>query len=159
MVKKFFSHYAPCLQPPPQMPDMKQVKRSVCNYIRHISLLSYLPSAGNTSTQPPIRRLALPLICSIIQPKARASSYQPTTQSPSFHQPRHTIHFSILSILLILSKTSTHSTQSTRLSKPPPSTRSTRLKICYLLFVYLVYFVVQFFASFAFFAANHSQKG
>ena len=33
-----------------------------------------------------------------------ASSYQPTTQSPSFHQPRHTLHFSILSILLILSK-------------------------------------------------------
>ena len=44
-----------------------------------------------------------------------ASLYQPTTQSPSFHQPRHTLHFSILSILLILSKTSTHSTQSTRL--------------------------------------------
>ena len=86
--------------------------------------------------------------------RAPASSYQPTSQSPSFHQPRHTLHFSILSILLILSKTSTHSTQSTRLSKPPPSTRSTRLKICYLLFVYLVYFVVQFFASFAFFAAK-----
>ena len=71
--------------------------------------------------------------------RAHASLYQPTTQSPSFHQPRHTIHFSILSILLILSKTSTHSTQSTR-----PSSS---------LFVYLVYFVVQFFA---FFAANHS---
>ena len=47
------------------MPDMKQVKRSVCNHIRHFSLLSYLPSAGNPSTQPPIRRLALPLIRSI----------------------------------------------------------------------------------------------
>ena len=74
-----------------------------------------------------------------------ASSYQPTTQSPSFHQPRHTIHFSILSILLILSKTSTHSTQSTRLSSS--------------LSVYFVYSVVQIFASFAFFAARHSQKG
>jgi hypothetical protein len=65
MVKKFFSHYAPRPQPPPQMPDMKQVKRSVCNHIRHFSLLSPLPSAGNPSTQPPIRRLALPLIRSI----------------------------------------------------------------------------------------------
>ena len=69
-----------------------------------------------------------------------ASSYQPTSQSPSFHQPRHTINFSILSILLILSKTSTHSTQSTRLSSS--------------LFVYFVYFVVQISASFAFFAAE-----
>ena len=156
---QFFSHYVPRSPLQPQMPDMKQVKRSVCNHIRHFSLLSYLPSAGNPSTQPPIRRLALPLIRSIIQPNARASSYQPTTQSPSFHQPRHTLHFYILSILVILSKTSTRSTRSTRLSKPPPSTRSTRLKICYLLFVYLVYFVVQFFASFAFCAARHSQKG
>ena len=49
------------------MPDMKQVKRSTCNHIRHCSLLSYLPSAGNPSTQPPIRRLALPLIRSITQ--------------------------------------------------------------------------------------------
>ena len=155
MVKKSFSHYAPRPLQQPQMPDMKQVKRSACNHIRHFSLLSYLPSAGNHSTQPPIRRLALPLIRSIIHPNARASSYQPTTQSPSFHQPRHTLHFSILAILLILSKTSTHSTQSTR-----PSSS---------LFVYLVYFVVQIFASFAFslttvasakvVAANHSQKG
>ena len=83
--------------------------------------------------------------------RAHASSYQPTPQSPSFHQPRHTLHFSILLILLILSKTSTHSTQSTRLSKPPPSTRSTRLTIPHSsLFVYSVYFVVQIFASFAF---------
>ena len=66
--------------------------------------------------------------------------YQPTTQSPSFHQPRHTIHFSIPSILLILSKTSTHSTQSTRLSSS--------------LSVYSVYFVVQISAPFAFFAAK-----
>ena len=65
MVKKSFSHYAPCPMQQPQMPDMKQVKRSVCNHIRHFSLLSYLPSAGNPSTQPPIRRLALPLIRSI----------------------------------------------------------------------------------------------
>lgn len=86
MVKKFFSHYAPRPLQQPQMPDMKQVKRSVCNHIRHFSLLSYLPSAGNPNTQPPIRR-------SITQPNARdpASSYQPTTQSPSFHQPRHTL--------------------------------------------------------------------
>ena len=49
------------------MPDMKQVKSSVCNHIRHFSLLSYLPSAGNPSTQPQIRRLALPLIRSITQ--------------------------------------------------------------------------------------------
>ena len=93
MVKKFFSHYAPRPLQQPQMPDMKQIKRSVCNHIRHFSLLSYLPSAGNPSTQPPIRRLALPLIRSIIQPNARAhaSSYQPITQSPSFNQPRHTI--------------------------------------------------------------------
>ena len=60
-----------------------------------------------------------------------ASLHKPTSQSPSFHQPRHTLHFSILSILLILSKTSTHSTQSTRLSSS--------------LFVYFVYFVVQIF--------------
>ena len=65
MVKKFFSHYAPRALQQPQMPDMKQIKRSVCNYIRHFSLLSHLPSAGNSSTQPPIRRLALPLIRSI----------------------------------------------------------------------------------------------
>ena len=73
------------------MPDMKQVKSSVCNHIRHCSLLSYLPSAGNPSTQPQIRRLALPLIRSIIQPNAHASLYRPTSQSPSFHRPRHTI--------------------------------------------------------------------
>ena len=90
MVKKFFSHYAPHPMQQPQMPDMKQIKRSVCNHIRHFSLLSYLPSAGNPSSQPSIRRLAPPLIRSIIQPNARASSYQPTTQSPSFHQPHHT---------------------------------------------------------------------
>ena len=48
-----------------QMHDMKQVKRPACNHIRHFSLLSHLPSAGNPSTQPPIRRLALPLIRSI----------------------------------------------------------------------------------------------
>ena len=65
MVKKFFSHYAPRPLQQPQMPDMKQIKRSVCNRISHFSLLSYLPSAGNPSTQPPIRRLALPLIRSI----------------------------------------------------------------------------------------------
>ena len=65
MVKKSLSHYAPRPLQQPQMPDMKQVKRSVCNHIRHFSLLSYLPSAGNPSTQPPIRRLALPLIRSI----------------------------------------------------------------------------------------------
>ena len=100
MVKTSFSHYAPRPLQQPQMPDMKQVN----NHIRHFSLLSYLPSAGNPSTQPPIRRLALPLIRSITQPNARAhaSLYQPTSQSPSFHQPRHTLHFSILSILLIL---------------------------------------------------------
>ena len=62
MVKKFFSHYAPRPLQQPQMPGMKQVKRSACYHIRHFSLLSYLPSAGNPSTQPPIRRLALPLI-------------------------------------------------------------------------------------------------
>ena len=67
MVKKFFSHYAPRPLQQPQMPDMKQIKRSVCNHIRHFSLLSYLPSADNPSTQPPIRRLALPLIRSITQ--------------------------------------------------------------------------------------------
>ena len=60
--------------------------------------------------------------------RAHASLYQPTTQSPSFHQPRHTRHTLHFSILSILSKTSTHSTQSTRLSSS--------------LFVYLVYFVV-----------------
>lgn len=78
------------------MPDMKQVKSSVCNHIRHCSLLSYLPSAGNPSTQPQIRRLALPLIRSITQPNAHASLYRPTPQSASFHQPRHTLqtHFS-----------------------------------------------------------------
>ena len=65
MVKKFFSHYAPRPLQQPQMPDMKEIKRSVCNHIRHFSLLSYLPSSGNPSTQPPIRRLALPLIRSI----------------------------------------------------------------------------------------------
>ena len=90
------SHYAPRPLQQPQMPDMKQIKHSVCNHIRHFSLLSYLPSAGNPSTQPQIRRLALPLIRSITQPNAHGSSYQPTTQSPSFHQPRHTLqtHFS-----------------------------------------------------------------
>ena len=91
MAKKFFSHYAPRPLQQPQMPNMEQVKRPVCNHIRHFSLLSYLPSAGNPSTQPSIRRLALPLIRSITQPNAHASSYQPTTQSPSFHQPRRTI--------------------------------------------------------------------
>ena len=40
MVKKFFSHYAPRPLQQPQMPDMKQIKRSVCNHIRHFSLLS-----------------------------------------------------------------------------------------------------------------------
>ena len=73
MVKKFFSHYATRPQQQPQMPDIKQIKRSVCNHIRHFSLLSYLPSAGNPSTQPPIRRLALPLIRSIIQPNGHPS--------------------------------------------------------------------------------------
>ena len=33
MVKKFFSHYAPRPLQQPQMPDMKQIKRSVCNHI------------------------------------------------------------------------------------------------------------------------------
>ena len=89
IVKKFFSHYAPRPLQQPQMPDMKQVKRSVCNHIRHFSLLSYLPSAGNPDTQPPIRRLALPIIRSITQPNARAFA---STQSPSFHRPRHPIH-------------------------------------------------------------------
>ena len=65
MVKKFFSHCAPRPLQQPQMPDMKQIKHSVCNHIRHFSLLSYLPSAGNPSTQPQIRRLALPIIRSI----------------------------------------------------------------------------------------------
>ena len=64
MVKKFFSHYAPRPLQQPQMPDMKQVN----NHIRHFFHLSYLPSAGNPSTQPPIRRLALPLIRSITHP-------------------------------------------------------------------------------------------
>ncbi len=91
MVKKLFSHYAPSPLQQPQMPDMKQVKRSVCNHIRHFSLLSHLPSAGNPSTQPPIRRLALPLFRSITQPNAHASLYRPTPQSASFHQPRHTL--------------------------------------------------------------------
>ena len=40
MVKKSFSHYAPRPLQQPQMPDMKQVKRSVCNHIRHFSLNS-----------------------------------------------------------------------------------------------------------------------
>ena len=53
MVKKFFSHYAPRPLQQPQMPDMKQIKHSVCNHIRHFSLLSHLPSAGNPSTQLP----------------------------------------------------------------------------------------------------------
>ena len=53
MVKKFFSNYAPRALQRTQMPDMKQVKRSVCNHIRHFSLLSHLPSAGNPSTQLP----------------------------------------------------------------------------------------------------------
>lgn len=71
---------------------MKQVN----NHIRHFSLLSHFPSAGNPSTQPQIRRLALPLIRSITQPNAHASLYRPTPQSVSFHQPRHTLqtHFS-----------------------------------------------------------------
>ena len=67
----------------------------ICLYDLHHPSNFFLPisqpSAGNPSTQPPIRRLALPLIRSITQPNARASSYQPTTQSPSFHQPRHTL--------------------------------------------------------------------
>ena len=93
MVKTSFSHYAPRPLQQPQMPDMKQIKRSVCYPIRHFSLLSYLPSAGKPDTQPSIHRLALPLNRSIIQPNARAHAqlYQPTTQSPSFHQPRHTL--------------------------------------------------------------------
>ena len=41
MVKK--SHYAPRPLQQPQMPDMKQIKRSVCNHIRHFSLLSFPP--------------------------------------------------------------------------------------------------------------------
>ena len=87
---------------------------------------------GSKGSDPSVYALLYMLASYHLPPQqfylAHASLYQPTTQSPSFHQPRHTIHFSILSILLILSKT---------------STRSTRLKICYLLFVYLVYFVVQ----------------
>ena len=66
----------------------------ICLYDLHHPSNFFLPisqpSASNPSTQPPIRRLALPLIRSITQPNARASLYQPTTQSPSFHQPRHT---------------------------------------------------------------------
>ena len=89
--QRHVSHNAPHPLQQPQMPNMKQIKRSVCNHIRHFSLLSHLPSASNPSTQPPIRRLALPLIRSIIQPNAHASSYQPTPQSPSFHQPCHTL--------------------------------------------------------------------
>ena len=41
MVKKPLSHYAPRPMQQPQMPNMKQVKRSVCNYIRHFSPLSF----------------------------------------------------------------------------------------------------------------------
>ena len=41
MVKKSFSHYAPRPLQQPQMPDMKQVKRSICNYIRHFSHRSF----------------------------------------------------------------------------------------------------------------------
>ena len=70
MVKKSFSHYAPRPLQQPQMPDMEQVKRSVCNHIRHFSLLSFPPRQFR---------------------RAPASSYQPTPQSPSFHQPRHTL--------------------------------------------------------------------
>jgi hypothetical protein len=44
MLKKFFSHYAP--RPLLQLPDMKQVKRSVCNHIRHFSFLISLVPAG-----------------------------------------------------------------------------------------------------------------
>ena len=43
MVKKFFSHYAPRPLQQPQMPDMKPIKRSACNHIRHFSLLSFPP--------------------------------------------------------------------------------------------------------------------
>ena len=67
----------------------------ICLYDLHHPSNFFLPisqpSAGKPDTQPPIRRLALPLIRSITQPNARASSYRPTTQYPSFHQPRHTI--------------------------------------------------------------------
>ena len=93
MVKKFFSHYAPRPLQQPQMPDMKQVKRSVCYHNRHISLLSYLPSAGNPSTQPSIRRLALPLIRSItiIPP---TTPHTPNSLFPAANRPhlQHLAH-------------------------------------------------------------------
>ena len=58
-----------------------------------------------------------------------ASSYQPTTQSPSFHKPRHTIQSQSCPRLL-------HA-----------------LHVLHG-YYHFVYFVVQFFASFAFFAAE-----
>ena len=60
------SHYAPRPLQQPQMPDMKQIKRSVCYHIRHFSLLSFPPRQFHRNP---------------------ASLYKPTTQSPSFHQP------------------------------------------------------------------------
>lgn len=53
MVKKFFSHYSPRPLQQPQMPDMKQVKRSVCNHIRHFSLLSFPPRQFRRATANP----------------------------------------------------------------------------------------------------------
>ena len=96
MVKKFFSHYAP--GPLPQMPGMKQIKRSVCNHIRHFSLLSYLPPAGNPSTQPPIRRLALPLIRSItIFPPTTPHTPNSLFSAARTHRPTNTPHTSAYS--------------------------------------------------------------
>ena len=70
MVKKFFSHYAPRPLQQPQMPNMEEVECSVCYNISHPSLLSSPPQ--QFCREPP-------------------SLYKPTTQSPSFHKPRHTI--------------------------------------------------------------------
>ncbi len=90
-----------------------------------------------------------------------ASLYQPTTQSPSFHQPRHTLHFSILSILLILSKNLyTFYTaeigywQGEGLTTEDGGQRIAVRPARPTVSVYSVYFVVQISASFALFAAE-----
>ena len=98
MVKKFFSHYAPRPLQQPQMPDMKQIKRSACNHILNFFLLSYLPSAGHPSTQPSIRRLALPLIRSItVIPPTTPHNPNSLFSAANIHRLMNTPHTSAYS--------------------------------------------------------------
>ena len=140
-LRLYISHYAQ--RPLPQMPDMKQAKRSVCNHIRHFYFLtSHLRQHRRETTKHKSFVFYLSLISSssiiVFNQQHRwvaHSTPTPAKNYPIFHSlispaanlPRSSLilpaNTSITIIppttpcnpKSILSKTSTHSTRSTRL--------------------------------------------